>query len=363
MSLEPDSVAQGVPQSSILQRGPIELRRLGRSDLSVSAAALGVMTFGAKTGKADAFRQLDLAFAAGINLFDTAENYPAPVSAQTQGRSEEILGSWIAERGIRSRVIVATKVAGPGNAAGDMTHIRGPERRLDRENIVAAADGSLRRLGTDYIDLYQVHWPERPITTLGRTRFSYIPDAPTLVSMEETLAALGELVSAGKVRHIGVANETSWGVMRYVTDAHERGLPRIVSIQNGYSLLDRQFEIGLAEIAMREQVGLLAYSPLARGLLSGKYSDQAPNTDGHRRFSQKRLAVTAAYANLAKRHGMDLTTMALAFVRQKPFTTSVLMAASNASQLEANLKSLEVTLSKELMKEIDSIHDDMPNPR
>jgi aryl-alcohol dehydrogenase-like predicted oxidoreductase len=341
----------------------LTLRNLGRSDLRVSAVALGVMTFGSKTSDEDAFQQLDLAFAAGINLFDTAENYPAPVLAQTQGRSEEILGHWIAARGIRNRVVVATKVAGPGNAAGDMTHIRGAGRRLDRANIFAAAEGSLRRLRTDYIDLYQLHWPERPITTLGRTRFSYIPDASTLVPIEETLAALGQLVTTGKVRHVGVANETPWGVMSYLQAAHQAGLPRIASIQNSYSLLDRQFEVGLAEISMREHVGLLAYSPLARGLLSGKYLTQARLTDGHSRFSDKRMSVTAAYANLAKRHAMDLATVALAFVRQKPFVSSVLMAASSATQLESNLKSLDVTLSKELMKEIDSIHDDSPNPR
>jgi aryl-alcohol dehydrogenase-like predicted oxidoreductase len=341
----------------------IALRGLGGGDLRVSAVALGVMTFGGKTSQEDAFRQLDLAFAAGINLFDTAENYPAPLLAETQGRSEEILGSWIATRGLRSRVIVATKVAGPGNAAGDMSHIRGAARRLDRANILAAVDGSLRRLRTDYIDLYQVHWPERPISTLGRTRFSHMPDPPTLVPIEETLAALGELVSAGKVRHIGVANETSWGVMRYLTAAQESGLPRIVSIQNSYSLLDRQFEVGLAEIAMREHVGLLAYSPLARGLLSGKYVAAAQDTASRSRFSAKKLSVTASYASVAERHGMDSATMALAFVRQKPFTGAVLMAASHVAQLEHNLKSLDVTLSKELMKEIDSLHDDSPNPR
>ncbi len=365
MSLEPPPVAGAEPQGGAIGTGtgPIELRKLGCSDLRVSSAALGVMTFGAKTAQADAFRQLDLAFAAGINLFDTAENYPAPVSAETQGRSEEILGEWVAERGIRSRVVIATKVAGPGNAAGDMTHIRGADRRLDRGNIVAAVNGSLRRLRTDYIDLYQVHWPERPITTLGRSRFSHIPDTPALVPIEETLAALGEMVAAGKVRHIGVANETPWGVMRYLIAARELGLSRIVSVQNGYNLIDRQFEIGLAEIAMREEVGLLAYSPLARGLLSGKYLPQAPGTDTRPRFSKKKLAVTAAYANLARRHGLALTTMALAFVRQKPFTTSVLMAASNTAQLESNLRSLNVTLPKELLKEIDSLHDDVPNPR
>jgi aryl-alcohol dehydrogenase-like predicted oxidoreductase len=340
-----------------------EFRRLGGTDLYVGAAALGVMTFGAKTAQEDAFRQLDLAFAAGINLFDTAENYPAPVLAETQGRSEEILGRWIAERGIRSSVIIATKVAGPGNAAGDMAHIRGANRRLDRANIFAAVEGSLRRMRTDYIDLYQIHWPERPITTLGRARFSDIPDTPSLVPIEATLAALAELVAAGKIRHIGVANESAWGVMRYLSEAQQKGLPRIVSIQNSYSLLDRQFEIGLGEIAMRERVGLLAYSPLARGLLSGKYTDSSTGSEANKRFSGKKRSATSAYASLAKRHGLDLPTMALAFVRQKPFTTAVLMAASTASQLEANLKSIDVTLSKELMKEIDLIHDEAPNPR
>jgi aryl-alcohol dehydrogenase-like predicted oxidoreductase len=341
----------------------VELRQLGLSDVRVSAAALGVMTFGAKTAADDAFRQMDRALAAGINLFDTAENYPAPVLAETQGRSEEMLGRWITSRSVRNRVIVATKVAGPGNAAGDMTHIRGRERRLDRKNIVAAVDSSLRRLGTDYIDLYQVHWPERPITTLGRPRFSYIPDAASLVPIEETLEALAEVVTAGKVRLVGVANETPWGLMRYLAAARERSWPRIVSIQNGYNLLDRQFEIGLAEVAMREHVGLLAYSPLARGLLTGKYLDPSQSVAGHERFSKRKLTATAAYLALAKQHNLDLSAMALAFVRQRPFTTSVLMAASNAEQLEANLRSLEVTLSKELLKEIDTLHEDCPNPR
>lgn len=339
----------------------MEYRRLGHTDLQVSAVALGVMTFGAKTPEEDAFHQLDMALEVGINLFDTAENYPAPVSPQTHGRSEKILGKWVAARGVRSQVHIATKVAGPGNAAGDMNHIRGPNRRLDRANIHAAVDASLRRLGTDYIDLYQVHWPERPITTLGRTRFSHIPDAPTLVPLEETLGALGELVTAGKVRHVGVCNETPWGVMRYLDIAERQRLPRIVTIQNSYSLLDRQFEVGLAEIAMRESVGLLAYSPLARGLLSGKHMSAQAQTDP--RFSKKRLAVTAAYAELARQYGLDLGIMALAFVRQKPFVTAVLMAASSSVQLADNLKCINVTLSKELLKAIDALHDDMPNPR
>jgi len=345
---------------------------LGRSDIRVSAVGLGVMTFGAQTAEEDAFRQLDMALSAGVSLFDTAENYPAPVLAETQGRSEEMLGRWLATRGVRDKVVVATKVAGPGNAAGDMDHIRGPNRRLDRANILAAADASLRRLGTDYIDLYQVHWPERLVTTLGRSRFSHLPDAPDLTPIEETLAALGELVAAGKVRAIGVCNESPWGVMRYLAAAERQGLPRVASIQNGYSLLDRQFEVGLAEVAMREQVGLIAYSPLGGGLLTGKYLEDAAPIAGSRssqpgfaaaRFTPKKLAATRAYAELAARHGLSLPQMALAFVRQRPFVTSVLMAASRSEQLTANLESLEVTLPKELVKAIDAVHDDLPNPK
>jgi aryl-alcohol dehydrogenase-like predicted oxidoreductase len=349
----------------------VDLRPLGRSDIRVSAVGLGVMTFGGQTPQDDAFRQLDMAFEAGVTLFDTAENYPTPISAETQGRSEEILGRWIAERRVRDRVVVATKVAGPGNAAGDMSHIRG-ERRLDRANILTAAEASLKRLGTDHIDLYQVHWPERAVTTLGRHRFSHLPDPPGLVPIEETLAALGELVQAGKVRAVGVCNESPWGVMRSLAAAESEGLPRLASIQNGYSLLDRQFELGLAEIAMREQTGLIAYSPLGGGLLTGKYAETAAPIAGSRsaapgfaqaRFTPQKLAATTAYVRLAREHGLDPAAMALAFVRDRPFTTSVLMAASRADQLAGNLASPSLTLPKELVKAIDAIHDAQPNPK
>lgn len=349
----------------------MELKTLGRTDIQVSSIGLGVMNFGAQTAESDAFRIMDRAFDAGVTLFDTAENYPSPISPKTQGLSEVILGRWIAARGLRDRVVVATKIAGPGNAAGDMTHIRGANRCLDRANIAAAVDDSLRRLGTDYIDLYQIHWPERTVTTLGRSRFSHIADAPELTSIEETLKALGEQVKAGKIRHIGIANETPWGVMRYLAAANEFGVPRIVTIQNGYSLLDRYFELGLAEVAMREQVGLLAYSPLAGGVLTGKYLAEAKPIPGSRsslspsfsaRFTDKKLAATAAYVDLARQHGLEPVAMALAFVRQQPFTTSVLMAASNPAQLELNLGCVDLSLSKELIKQINAIHDDRPNP-
>ena len=350
----------------------MEYRQLGATDLTVSAFGLGVMTFGGQTDEGDAFCQLDRAYAAGVTLFDTAENYPTPISPETQGRSEEILGRWIASRGLRNRVVIATKVAGPGNAAGPMAHIRGDQRRLDRANIRAAVDASLHRLGTDVIDLYQVHWAERPITTLGRARFSQVPEPADAVPIAETLAALGELVREGKVRAIGVCNESPWGVMRYLALAEERGLPRLASVQNGYNLLDRSFELGLAEVALREGAGLIAYSPLAAGTLTGKYGADPQPIAGSRssqsaaflsRLSPQRRTAIAAYAELARSHGLEPAHMALAFARQQPFTTSVLMAASRLDQLEANLGAVDLVLDKALISAINAIHDAGPNPR
>jgi aryl-alcohol dehydrogenase-like predicted oxidoreductase len=350
----------------------MEYRQLGRSDIRVSAFGLGVMTFGAQTGEEDGFRQLDLAFAAGVNLFDTAENYPAPVAAATQGRSEELLGRWIKARGARGKVVIATKVAGPGNAPGDMTHIRGAKRCLDRSNITAAVESSLHRLGVDAIDLYQLHWPERPITTLRRARFSHLPDTPELVPLEETLEALTEQVRAGKIRQIGICNESPWGAMHYLALAEQKHLARIASIQNGYSLLDRGFENGLAEIAMREQLGLIGFSPLSSGLLTGKYRGKAAPIEGSRsslfagfeaRFAPDVLAAANEYTAVATQHGLEPAHMALAFAAQQPFMTSVLMAASSSAQLEQNLGAIEVKLSKDAVKQINAIHDSHPNPR
>ena len=347
----------------------MEYRELGRSGIQVSAFGLGVMTFGGQTPEDDALRQMDMAFEAGVTLFDTAENYPTPTGPETQGRSEEILGRWIAARGIRDRVVVATKVAGPGNAAGDMTHIRGAGRRLDRTNIRRACEDSLRRLGTDRLDLYQLHWPERAVTTLGRARWSRVADAPEQVPIEETLAALGELVAEGKVRAVGVCNESPWGVMRFLAEAERSGLPRLASIQNGYSLLDRQFELGLAEVAMREGVGLIAYSPLARGTLTAKYRNVPVDAAGlspgfaARMLSENRKHAIAAYADLAAAHAMEPAHMALAFARQQPFMASVLMAASTAEQLRGNLGAIGLSLPREVVQAINAIHDAHANPR
>lgn len=330
----------------------MEQRPLGRTSATVSAVGLGIMTFGSQTDEADAFEQLDLAAAAGIDLFDVAENYPSPGDAETQGRSEEILGRWLQQRGARDRSVVATKVTGPNG----WPYIRGEHRRLDRDNIRAAVEGSLRRLRIDHIDLYQVHWPDRLNSTFTRPRFRPLVDPAEMVPLEETLGFMSELVDEGKVRHAGVANETPWGVMRYLGAAAQRGLPRIASIQNGYSLLDRRFETGLAEVAMQEAVGLIAYSPLGRGQLTGKRLPEDASDDG------RVDSAVRVYVEIARRHGLSPAAMALAFVRQQPFVTSVLMAASRVDQLRENLKSIDVTLSREVIKEIDAVHDADPNP-
>jgi len=348
----------------------MEYRLLGYSGTSVSAYGLGVMTFGGQTDEADALRQLDMAFDAGITLYDTAENYPTPISAATQGRSEEILGRWVKARGHQGRVVVASKVAGPGNAAGDMSHLRGDNRHLDRYNIAEAIDASLKRLGTDCIDLYQVHWPERAVSTHGRQRFSLLADAPGQVTIEETLAALTEHVASGKLRAVGVCNETPWGVMRYLFMADLLTVPRIASIQNGYSLLDRQFEIGLAEVSIREQIPLVGYSPLARGTLTGKYglAATAEGTNANSQFTARMLspgrrAAIDAYVALAQEAGLDPAHLALAFAAQQPFMGSVLMAASRADQLAGNLGAIGVSLSRETVQAINAIHDRHPNPK
>ena len=337
----------------------MEYRKLGTSGIEVSAFGLGVMTFGGQTPEDDAMRQMDMAWDAGVTLFDTAENYPTPTGPQTQGRSEEILGKWVRERGLQGRAVIATKVAGPGNAAGDMTHIRGPQRRLDRANIREAVECSLRRLGMDCIDLYQPHWPERAMTTLWRSRYSLIPDDPAQTPIEESFDALAGLVAEGKVRAIGVSNESPWGLMRYIVLAGRGVGPRLASLQIGYSLLDRQIEIGHAEVLMREGIGMLGYSPLARGLLTGKHlagGDHPMLTPGKR-------AAIEAYVELARQSGLDPAHMALAFAASRPFITSVLMAASSVAQLENNIAAAGLTLPKEISKAIDAIHDANANPR
>ena len=344
----------------------MQYRRLGRSDIDVSALCLGTMTFGQQNTESEAHAQLDLALAVGINFIDTAEMYPVPPLAETQGLTETYIGTWFKSRGCRDRVVLATKVAGPGDW---LPHIRGGKSRLDRPNIEAAIDASLKRLQTDWIDLYQLHWPDRRTNFFGKLGYEPVDDSDS-VPLLETLEVLADLVKAGKVRQIGVSNETPWGLMRYLALAEKHDLPRMVSIQNPYNLLNRSFEVGLAEIAIREQCGLLAYSPLAFGMLSGKYLNGRRPADGRitlfERFSRysnsEAERATAEYVALAELHGLDPAQMALAWVTSRPFVTSNIIGATTLTQLETNIGSLDIRLDDAVIAGIESIHTKQPNP-
>ena len=341
-------------------------RPLGRTGLQVSALALGTMTWGEQNSEAEAFAQIDRARAAGINFMDTAEIYPVPPRAQTAGATETIIGNYFQRHGGREQWILASKAAAPGNG---ISHIRGGRNHFDRANLLAAVEGSLRRLRTDYVDLYQLHWPDRRSNFFGQLGYQHDADASG-TPIEDTLEVLAELVQSGKVRHIGLSNETPWGVQRFLHLAETRGWPRVASIQNPYNLLNRSFEVGLAEIAIREEVGLLAYSPLAFGVLSGKYENGARPASARlslfERFQrynnpQARRAASA-YVALAREHGVDPAQLALAFVTRQPFVTSNILGATSLEQLDSNLASLELTLSDELLAGIERIHTEQPNP-
>lgn len=340
-------------------------RQLGQTDIEVSEICLGTMTWGKQNNQAEAFEQLDYALDYGVNFIDTAEMYAVPPSAETYGTTETIIGNWISERKNRDQFILATKVVGP--FLGD--YVRGGNVRLNRKSIEQAVDDSLKRLQTDYIDLYQVHWPDRSTNYFGQLGYTHNPDE-AMTPIEETLEALNSLVISGKIRHIGISNETPWGTMEYVRLAKELGWARVASIQNPYNLLNRTFEVGLAEIAHREQVGLLAYSPLAFGVLSGKYlGGQRPEGarltlfDRFVRYTNPQaVKATEMYVNIAKKYELDPSHMALAYVTSRPFVTSNIIGATTMEQLKINLSSSEVELSKEVIKEIENVHKEHPNP-
>lgn len=346
----------------------MEYRQLGRTDIQVSAICLGTMTWGEQNTLEEALQQLDYALAEGVNFIDTAEMYPVPPRAETQGKTEECIGTWLTRSGKRDQVILATKVSGRSDAQGDWKHVRGGPR-LSPEHIAQAVRDSLQRLQTDYIDLYQVHWPERVTNFFGQLGYRH-RDQEGLVPIAETLAALTDLVKQGLVRCIGVSNESPWGVMEYLRAADVGDQQRIVSIQNPYNLLNRSFEVGLAEMAIREQVGLLAYSPLAMAMLSGKYKGGA-RPEGARLTLFKRFqrysgpyAVAAAesYIELAREHDLDPSTMALAYVNSRPFVTSNIIGATNLEQLETNIASIECRLPAEVEEGIEAIHARYSNP-
>lgn len=347
----------------------MRFRKLGRTDLDVSVIALGTMTWGQQNTEAEAHAQIDYAVAAGINFMDTAEMYPVPPLAETQGRTEAYIGTWFKKTGRRKDVILATKAAGPSRSAMRPGHVRGGRLNFTRDNLTEAVNDSLKRLQTDYIDLYQLHWPDRSTNTFGKRDYAHKVDDYT-VPIEETLMALDDLVRSGKVRHIGVSNETPWGLSRFIALSAFAGHSRIASIQNPYSLVNRNFEIGHAEISIREEVGLLAYSPLAFGALSGKYlagkSPPSARMTLFDRFTRYKGDNTERaiyeYVKLFRRHGIDPAQGALAFVNDREFVTSTIIGATTMDQLRSNIASIDLRLSAEIMADIELIHNRYPSP-
>ncbi|ATQ75561.1 aldo/keto reductase [Massilia violaceinigra] len=342
--------------------------RLGRTPLEVSSICLGTMTFGEQNSEADAHSQLDYALERGINFVDTAEMYPVMPRPQTQGDTERFIGSWLKKSGRRSEIVLATKAAGPNP---NLHWVREGKQNLDAASLRTAVEDSLRRLQTDHIDLYQLHWPSRNVPIFGATAFDPAKEREA-IPVEETLAALGSLIDAGKIGHIGLSNESAWGVSEFVKQADMRGLPRIASVQNLYNLTARNFETSLMdETCYREDVGLLAYSPLAFGQLSAKYLDD-PKASGRltifpaswspRYLRAPVLAAVKEYAALARANGMTPTQMALAWCYSRWFVASTIIGATSLAQLKENIDAMSVTLTPEVVAEIDAIHARITNP-
>lgn len=343
----------------------MEYRDIPRTDLSVSVVGLGTMTWGEQNTEAEGHEQMDYALEAGVNLFDTAEMYPVPPRPETCHETERVIGTWFADRGLRDRVVLATKVVGPGP---HVTHVR-DGNRLDRKNITAALEGSLQRLRTDRIDLYQLHWPDRPVPLFGGRDYSP-PKHHDSVPVEETLQVLGDLVAEGKIRHIGLSNETPWGAMKFLAAAEKSGLPRVVTIQNSYNLLNRTFDSGLSEICHEEDLRSLPYSPLAFGRLSGKYRF-GNRPEGARLTIWERFArydgsnsdaAIEEYARIAEEAGLDLAQMCLAWINQRHHVASNLVGATTMEQLRANIASADLHLPEDVLRAIDEVHERYPNP-
>ncbi len=342
--------------------------KLSTTNIKVSKACLGTMSFGAHVTEDIAFDIMDKAIERGVNFFDTAEMYSVPYKKEKYGLTEKIIGRWMVSRNARDKIILATKVLGAPRD-DSMNYIRGGDFCLDRKNIIQALEGSLQRLGTDYIDLYQLHWPDRNVPKFGQRNFVFDgKENPTPI--EETLSVLNDLKKAGKIRYIGISNETPWGVMEYLRLAKEKNFPRAISIQNNYSLLTRSFETSLAEISHRENIGLLAYSPLGYGVLGGRYLDgNQPKIGRFTKYSDfvpryhtpKVQSIIKQYQTLAQQNDMTLPQLALAFVYCRSFLISCIIGPSNVAQLEENISALDIKLSEEILSEIESIHESCPN--
>ena len=345
-------------------------RKLGNTDIEVSVICLGTMTWGEQNSLDEAFDQMDYSVERGINFFDTAELYSVMPRRETYGRTEEIIGEWFKQKKNRSKIILASKIASKSDG---LDWIRKGSKSLgfDKVNLNKAIDSSLRRLKTDYIDLYQLHWPERKVPKFGTLDFEYDEEDTDWTPIQEVLENLEQLVKLGKVRHVGLSNETPWGVTKFLQTSKEKGLPRVLSIQNVYNLVNRVFDIANSEVSIREQCGLLAYSPLAGGRLSGKYlNDKKPEKSRYtlwpRRFSRHHTVrgekAIASYVKLADEAGISPSTFANAFVNDRPFVTSNIIGATSMKQLKENIDSNDVILDSDILKKIQEIHLSDPNP-
>ena len=336
---------------------------LPHTDIKVSKICLGSMTWGNQNTEAEGHEQLNYALDKGVNFIDSAELYPVPANAETQGKTSEIIGSWLKKTGHRDKVILASKIDGTGDYTA---HIR--TNGFSPEAIKEAISKELKRLQTDYIDLYQLHWPERNTNRFGQRLYKY--DAQWEDNFNSILHSLDQEVKAGRIRHVGISNENSWGAMRYLEEHKNHNLPRMLTIQNAYSMLCRTFETDLAEVALRENIGLLAYSPMAFGVLSGKYIKGKAEDDARltlfprfaRYSSEQATEATKRYMEIAEAHNLSLAALSLAFVNQQPFVTSTIVGATKMHQLEENISSIDVTLSNEILEAIDAVHNDIPNP-
>ena len=338
---------------------------LPNTNIKISKICLGTMTWGNQNTEAEGHEQLDYAFGLGVNFIDTAELYPVPAEAKTSGRTSEIIGTWLRKTGLRDKVILGSKIAGPGDYTA---HIR--TTGFSTESIKDAIHKELKRLQTDYIDLYQLHWPERQTNTFGIRNYNYNPNDPWQDNFNEILHTLDSFIKEGKIRHVGLSNEKAWGTMRYLEEFKAHDLPRMITIQNAYSLLNRVFEGDMAEVAIRENIKLLAYSPLAFGVLSGKYIKGTAAKNSRlklfprfsRYSSEQSTIATRKYLQLAETHNLSLTQMALAFVNQQPFVASTIIGATTMAQLKENIDSINVELSKDILEQINAIHEMIPNP-